>query len=89
MTNYQNEDPVPVGLAGIEIMTAFIDNPDSTDFMFDLIETIARDERSKGLVRSTTGLWRVAAYLLVRLSKATGQSEREILQQAAQYLSEG
>jgi hypothetical protein len=61
-------------------MSAFIDDPDSTDLMFETIEKTYADEGATGLTRSTFGLWHVSSWLLVRLANATGQTEREILQ---------
>jgi hypothetical protein len=84
MTDYSENDPGPLGLRGVEIMTAYIDNPDSTDLMWETIQKAYTDEGETGLFRSTAGLWHVSAWLLVRLAKATRQTEREILQQMAQ-----
>jgi hypothetical protein len=64
-------------------MSAFIDDPDSTDLVFGTIEKTYTDEGSIGSTRTSFGLWHVSSWLLVRLAKATGQSEREILQQMA------
>jgi hypothetical protein len=83
VTDYSENDPRPLGLRGVEIMSAFIDDSDSTDLVFDTIEKTYADEGSVGLTRTSFGLWHVSSWLLVRLAKATGQSEREILQQMA------
>jgi hypothetical protein len=83
MTEYNENDPGPLGLRGVEIMSAFIDDPDSTDLVFDTLEKTYVDEGDTGLVSTSVGLWHVSAWLLVRLAKATGQSEREVLQQMA------
>jgi hypothetical protein len=83
VTDYSENDPGPLGLRGVEIMSAFIDDPDSTDLVFDTLEKTYADEGSTGLTRTSVGLWHVSAWLLVRLAKATRQSERDILQQMA------
>lgn len=83
MTDYNENDPGPLGLRGVEIMSAFIDDPDSTDLVFDTLEKTYADAGDTGLVRTSVGLWHVSAWLLVRHAKATGQSEREVLQQMA------
>jgi hypothetical protein len=85
MTEQTENDPGPLGLRGVEIMAAFIDNLDSNELVFDLIENIAIEEGAVGLSRTATGLSLVSAYLLVRLAKSTGVTEREILQAMAQY----
>jgi hypothetical protein len=85
MTEYNENNPGPLGLRGIEIMTAFIDNPDSTELMFNLVEKINAEEGAVGVFRTAMGLWRVSTYLLISLAKATSSTEREILQQMAEY----
>jgi hypothetical protein len=85
MTEYSENNPGPLGLRGVEIMTAFIDDANSNEFMFDLFEKIAAEEGTAGVLRTVMGLWHVSSYLLVRLAKATSSTERELLQQMAQY----
>lgn len=49
MTEPAGSGPGATGLRGVEIMTAFIDDLDSADLMFDLLEQIAVDERVAGV----------------------------------------
>jgi hypothetical protein len=87
MSQQSENDPGPLGHRGVEILTAFIDKPDSNALVFDVIEKIAVEEGGTGLSRTAIGLSHASTYLLVRLAKATGVTEREILQKMAQYFA--
>jgi hypothetical protein len=87
MAQQSENDPGPLGLRGTEILAAFIDNPNDNTLMFDLMENIAATENGTGLVRTAIGLSHVSMYLLVRLAQATNITEREILQEAAQFFA--
>jgi hypothetical protein len=83
MADYSGNNRGPLGLRGVEVMAAFIDDPESNALMFDTFERVAKEEGETGLFRTGAGLWHVSAWLLVRLAKETGTSEREILQHMA------
>ena len=81
MTTHSNDNGRPLGSRGVEIMTAFLADPNCADFKYERIEEIYRDEGEAGLLFTAVDLSEVSAWLLVRLAQASGRTELEIVQQ--------
>lgn len=68
----------------IGVMTAWIDKGDSTQFVVDYVNNLLETEGPAVMTDLVSGLVMVSGRLLVRLGKATGRTERAIIQELAQ-----
>jgi hypothetical protein len=63
MNSHYKNDPGSLGLLGVEVLVALIDDADS-NIMPNLVERIATEESGSGLTRATIGLSHTSMYLL-------------------------